>query len=249
MLDIDKRDINMLFNPLTKYVSILNRAVKQNNEKVVEKFLNKIQKLKKFKVQDQTILTVKKFSSADLRSTHAQVAHEKNPVEIYVGFPQEQSFYSPLNDVIFLGMPIPLFDFLEDRVGFQKLIKNKYKTTWENLISEREIKLMIRHELTHWIDDTLRNFHITKKIINRTLTGRDGDSVPSHEVEAIVHQVQELKREFGDKWEDLSWSDFLEIAPDIKLTLDEVPLFLKPLIKRMNREGFLTKKMSRTMKK
>ena len=131
----------------------------------------------------------------------------------------------------------------------------------------------IRHELTHWLDDSLHNQHLNKKFSRfnadlQKIKQADGDIVSTRnavdasykkhvtkgeediyltplEITPFVNQIQELKRRIGDKkYDKLTWADIMTYMPSLDgLNRRYGAKFRKLMFTRMARENLLTKNL------
>ena len=251
IITIDQRDIKILYRPLIKYMRGISQNVKNRNSSALKKNLISIRK-NGFHINSGSIemWVLKSFKSSDLKSKAARNAHKINPIDIHVGFPTNEPFYSPELKTIIVGLPLANLDPLTDPKIVKEIEDAELYHFFENFSTEIQVKQLIRHELTHWMDDSLRNFHLTKKAAKGQIKSRDEDVIEYYEVEAIIHQVDQLKKMLGrERFENLTWKHFMKFTPDIKFNIEEQPGFLKKFIKRMNREGLYTDRMRTTFKK
>jgi len=207
------------------------------------------------------------IKSSELKSRDGRIAHDINPVRIRCGLLDGSSYVPSLNLInISLNM---------NATGL--MILNKVKTIkdvealmpmeadlferFKNEFSGKSIKGSIYHELAHWIDDSKHNFHITKglkksaEIGNTDNMKRDGSNLfTDYEIEAQVHAIKQLKREFNKSWDVLSWNDIIQFKPSFNVIKTELHRsgskvqknYHKRMVKRLNREKLLGKLMQKT---
>ena len=142
------------------------------------------------------------------------------------------------------------------------------KKAWQqelDLIFSDDIKNIIYHELVHWIDDTKQNrFLVTMQDMKKSLDYESYieylqkkykvtfEPLVYYEVNAQIHMMYQRSRTRKD-WDSLTIYEAIEITNGlsqlfdlIQRTVSEQDLYgwLKSLIKRMHREGFLGKNMN-----
>ncbi|NCO32190.1 hypothetical protein GW891_05525, partial [bacterium] len=125
-----------------------------------------------------------------------------------------------------------------------------------NEFSSKSFKATIYHELTHWIDDTLHNKFITKKIEK----AKDGDlkgklgsvNHANFEINSQIHAIKQIKREMSQEdFDDLTWENLFKkkssLMSNFKNFKDEKTynIFINNFVKRLHKEGLLPKKMNR----
>lgn len=246
IIDIDKRDIDLIYKPLNKFMRKISANVKSKNINALKKVLSDIRKIKVKTPQGENEMWIlKSIKSTALKSINAREANKIKPIHIFVGFLTNQPFYSPHKEVILVGPTLSTLDFFT-QPGMLKDIEDKNVFDYfENMATELNIKTIIRHELTHWIDDVLHNLFLTK---SDNLTGGGENIIKSYEIQAIIHQVDEIRKQLGyEKYNELTWDEFMKKVPDIRRYIRHMDGFFQKFIKRMMREKFLTDKMYRTM--
>jgi hypothetical protein len=209
-------------------------------------------------------------NSEILKTKEAKSAHLVNPVDIILGVFYDGSFYRPTETIkAILGKGNGVIQVSALTYGaIDILVKNKTNILrpqeMEAFINEfkpNRAKTTLSHELSHWINDSLHNFNITKTLkIARELSKpelvllKNKDVNMTHfEIDAQIHAVKQLKKGFGKKWDKLTLIDlfnnyqsFRGIGKALIRHGDDVfKLWQKMLIKRMNREGILGKNMKR----
>jgi len=181
--DIIERDIDILYEPLDPYVKRFNRI---QNDIDFNNMWIQVSKLKHKPLTNNYI--VKSFKSDILESEFCKAANLVYPVNIEVGF--VNSTYNMFEKTIFCG--IRPFCFTGS-FKHEKINKNR-------------VKSVIRHELTHWVDDTLNNLYISKIYKTQdfdivTKSGKGEIESTDHEIKAQVEQVREMLRRLPSKFE------------------------------------------------
>jgi hypothetical protein len=121
--------------------------------------------------------------------------------------------------------------------------------------TEDKIKGSIHHELTHWIDDTMNNYHITKRVNKAMELGTvNFGGIPVNstkmEIQAQIHNVKQLHNKYKDVWDNLTFIDMIEKSLPLMTILNSFSenetirtKWIRDLKTRMYREGLLGKKM------
>ncbi len=127
------------------------------------------------------------------------------------------------------------------------------------------IKKTIAHELSHWASDTTHNRYIDKMLIkaqetddkNVTLTGKAKIPGQTHyELDATIHGLKQQKRAHSKTWNKMDLKDLIFLDPTLyaigsqiaRMGQKEFDLWQKDLVKRMQREKLLGKKMRNFVK-
>lgn len=205
--------------------------------------------------------------SFELKSKKSKEASKINPVYIIVGIFDSASYYNPLKKQISISLNLNAFNLLKD-VPYKKI---KYELpdndTWARFqaeFTEANIKGTIYHELSHWLNDTLHNQNIKKRLDKAHETGKFGslkkfgtDLFTDYELDAQVHAIKQLKRNYKKDWDKLTWNDiekkkvsFYVIKKALKnaskIAQDD---YMKRMLKRLNREKLLGKGLKNSFKK
>ncbi len=232
---------------------IYNRAFKSH----IDRF-NKTGKLPDVGTYDQ-------FSSKLLKSKTAQQANKSKPIIINCGIFKKGSYYSTLENIMFISLNLNAIQAYRDRWQFSP---NDTKSI-ENEITEVRVKATTYHELSHWLSDTLHNFYIydlmtraynmshqdvpevMDKIENLVNLGKKERNITHYEIDAQIHALKQLKRTLKKEWDSLNiidlfykYSSLRNIGRSLyKMDKKLYTTWIKDLIKRMNREGILGKSM------
>jgi len=196
------------------------------------------------------------LNTSDLISTLSKKAHKRNPCEIKIN--HGRNFYAPTKNIISLSISMNAIDFTLTQ--FNGSLKKAYEYLSKNLPNQSKnyinefntsrIKGSIHHELVHWIDDTLHNKHIKKRAVIADETGKDMTrkglpiNVDKLEIQGQIHNVYQLKNEFSDIWNDLSFDDLISLSTTLSVINNELKgdikkQWKKNLKTRMWREGLL----------
>lgn len=192
-----------------------------------------------------------KLSTKDLKEPLSVKADKLNRCEILIN--KNGNFYKPSENIISLSVNFNAVSFIKSSGGLENAIKNLSSSKAEVLkyeLSESRIKGSIHHELVHWLDETLHNKHITKKLKKAKEVGNWGRNVNSTkmEIQSQIHNIVQLKREYADIWDEMSFREMLIKSPSLDtiysmLRGEEKKNWILDLKKRMFREGLLGKNM------
>jgi hypothetical protein len=216
---------------------------------------------------------IKTFFTSQLDSEAAKTAHKINPVkiEVYNVLPQGASnSYHMMAKKIMIGLPSNVWEAMAFRLS---TVAQYQLAMLRNETSDLRLVTTIRHELTHWLDDSLHNQHLNtkfsrflddrEKIIRadadpktteaeidaaykkRITKGEDDINLTAIEITPFVNQIAELKRRLGDKkYDKLTWADMMTYMPSLSgLNHRHGANFRKIIFSRMAREGLLTKNL------
>lgn len=184
----------------------------------------------------------------------ARRAHQMNPCTIMINdFGSSSNWYRPQDSMINLTFNAQAIDILR----MQRTMDNAMRYVGDKANQFRSeftpatIKGSIHHELSHWIDDTLHNQHIGKLIDKAEQAGRktilpNNSDINAHYMErsSQVHNIVQLKREYADSWDHMSFLQMIQHSPAMNSTYTRMPpreraVWLKQLKTRLAREGLL----------
>ena len=198
-------------------------------------------------------------------------AHELNPLIIKIGL--GKNYYQPLRNEMSIGFTPVLYQLIRSAIiqgdTYDQMISAiRPDTLQKNADSEFtgvKVKGSIAHEISHWIDDTLHARHINTmlKKSEKTLDiskanaymyrGEVDIYLTDYEINAIIHDIVQIKRDVGQKkWDLMSFEDLLGKAVAINATYKrikathtkaDVSRFIKLLVSRMHREHLIGKNM------
>lgn len=277
LIDVDKKDVDMIFAPLKKLYKDLQAVWKNYGklpadevEKQFKEVMSRHSKGDKHKV-------VKTIFTSQLDSDTAKAAHKINPVkiEVYNVLPDGASnSYNMMTKKIMIGLPNSVWEAMSFRLAH---IPQHQLAMLTNETSDIRLVTTIRHELTHWLDDSLHNQFLHKKFsrfaddrekivkadadmvttrnaINTSFKkhitkGEDDIYLTSIEITPFVNQIAELKRRIGDKrYDRLTWADMMTYMPSLDgLNRRHGEKFRKLMFSRMARENLLTKNLRKQL--
>lgn len=216
-------------------------------------FKDDIDEFNKTKVLNNNLFKRFELTTNDLSSDVCVKANEINPCTILINY--GLNYYKPSKNIISISVSreaTNLIDFVGGNINdtISELTPQSFKMIKQEF-SEEKMKGSIRHELIHWLDDSLNNKHIDKKL-NRAmeLYKPMNKTINTHylEINAQIGNIQELKRKYSNYWDIMSFDDMIKLSPSLNNILNNLPKskldkWIKSLKKRMYREGLLGKKM------
>ena len=150
-----------------------------------------------------------------------------------------------------------------------ELIPSSQHDMFKTEITPERIKGSIHHELSHWLDDTFHNRHISnrlewskqaaekhkdyKKASNIITQGKKNVGLSNYEINAQIHAIKQLKRANEKIWDLLSFEDMIKLNASLTQLMNDVKkigeygTWKKALLKRMYREKLLGKEMYRNL--
>lgn len=267
LLDVDSRDIDMIYAPFVKPCKELQAVWNKHIDgKITPTTWDKIDKSRMQQDFREVIarynlgLPLKVFDSRELQSAVGKQAHATKPIKILTYlFGYWTNTYNPIHNTINICLQMDLYHLMTSKLD---LVPASYAQELKNETSDVDMKATIRHELTHWLEDAIHNSHITnaakniqkvktsggnwQKTQQKSLWRGEADSYLSpSEINAFVHGIAELKRRLGQEaYDKLTWKDLLALYPslggvDYSLGAE----FRRKMFTRMSREGLLGPKM------
>jgi hypothetical protein len=280
LLDVDASDVTKIYAPIKDVMSELTAVWNRNYERFVSASAGSSapgvpsskaaiartisREMHETITKYQPIINnpVRTFSSASLKSENAKKAHAVNPIEIHVWVVSPRgvgNHYAPSKKAIHISLDWSVADAMLNRLEH---IPSHQLPMLKNEVSELKHKSTIRHELTHWIDDSLHNFYITKSLNNIDALTREKKTKQaeiaykkdlSHnqpdvylspvEINAMVNQIAEYKRRIGNKkYDALSWYELMIALPSLgTLNSKFGSKWRQKMFERMSREGLIGK--------
>jgi len=165
------------------------------------------------------------------------------------------NYYGPSINKIGISVNDSALNFVRDdfngnlKDAIDYLNDDRQKKSLMAEFTEEKIKGSIHHELAHWIDDTMNNQHLKRRMIKavqqktRDLGGLPVDATKM-EIQGQIHNVKQLYNKYNDIWNTLSFDDLIGYSPSLsniyrKLPYDLRNKWLRNLKTRMYREGLL----------
>jgi len=173
---------------------------------------------------DRTFYTI---NSGMLKSRQCKKADEENPIMIYCGL-YPYSSYIPEEKVIRIALhkgAFGLFSYNADWDQVKRDVPNKAQfERLEHEFTPTNVKGAIYHELSHWLNDTLHNKHITNKLNKsvemddrKFLLGKHTNvNFTDFEVDAQIHAIKQIKRDNKKKYDKFTWKDLFTRKPALQ---------------------------------
>lgn len=235
----------------------LNTDVYYLYNRFYNKFITKINNNK----WDGIFPKIQYTDSSVLTSPDSIKAHEINPINIkFHDYTENGNFYNPSKSHINFYINKNALSLLIDK-GFnlKKIAPNlgNMKLPFLDDLSEKRIKGIIYHELSHWVDDSLHNRHLKKLTLrshetdrNIMFVGNKGTQSTYYEINAQIHALKQMKSQVPLKiWNNWTWND-LELNSSAIHTMSilnkksgDFFTWRRKLLKRMSRENLLGKRM------
>lgn len=270
LINIDESDINKLFGPLKEWSVLLLKSLESKENYI--SFVNKLKTLKTKRVEDIRIKHILSVPGKNLtritKSESIKKAYNAYPIKkiVYGLSIGSSSYYAPQNSIILFL--IDIYELLnEDFIYWDSDItdderKKLKKVSYMNN-SPIALKIDIRHELTHWIDDVLHGHFLTKTLrkakefqkkgnIEKALKvvsfGKEDEYLTSYEINAIINSLQTLRNN-AKNWESFGLKHLFKYTAVEDMLNTYGDKFAKPFFKRMAKEGLLSKKIEQDLKK
>ena len=163
LIDVDKKDVDMIFAPLKKLYKDLQAVWKKHGELPDDEVTKQFREVMLRHSKGDIHKVVKTFFTSQLDSDAAKTAHKINPVkiEVYNVLPDGASnSYNMMTKKIMIGLPSGVWEAMSFRLAH---IPQHQVAMLTNETSDIRLVTTIRHELTHWLDDSLHNQFLHKK--------------------------------------------------------------------------------------
>lgn len=273
LLDVDKADIDKIYSPLKVPFKELSDVWKRNFERftstngdeysrnaiarTIQRELNEV--LTKYQ---PVYGPLKTFKSSELKSPNAKKAHAINPIEIHVwlvGPRDHGNVYDVKKKEIHICLDRNVADAMINRLAS---IPHYQLPMLRNEVSDLKLKTTIRHEVAHWMDDSLHNLYLTKSLTKTMEIAREkGNEVAlkarqamvTHgepdiylapiELTAMVNQIAEYKRRVTQKkYDSLTWKQLMTEIPSLN-SLNKAwgARWRKKMFERLSRENLIGK--------
>jgi hypothetical protein len=199
---------------------------------------------------------MKQTNTSILKDDESLLANENNKCNILINY--GRNFYSPSKKLISLSVDGGGKDYV---MGFggnindatESLTKDSQRNNLPREFTEEKIKGSIHHELAHWIDDTMNNQHIKKRLdkameLNTANLGGVPVIASKMEIQGQIHNVKQLKNKYENNWDNLTFVEMLRLSPALNTVYRDLPYkfkvkWIRDLKTRMYREGLLGKNM------
>jgi len=216
--------------------------------------------------QDVLFATI---DGSELPSNEAKKANELNPVTLFCGVFRNGSFYtskeqSQIKNKCKIQISLhrgALWLILRNE---QENVPHNQLKEFYNEISAARIRATIAHEISHWMNDTFHNYHISK-MLNKAMEFSDREilllnkkdvNMTHFEIDAQMHGIKQLKVSNKKNWDNMTllymfrlYTPMMANARGInKYGKDVLDIWQKKVIMRMNREKLLGKNMRNFIK-
>ena len=169
------------------------------------------------KVRENKNVPFNRIMGNELPSKEAQAASKLNPVEIYTGAFDSGNFYRSkevrgiLDDSKLSLIQLSINKqalVIALRKEIYMLPVDQVKSFLQEFVPAR-IKATIAHELSHWLNDTMHNFHITNLLktahelnnIEVLKLHKKDVNMTHFEIDAQIHGIKQLKMANKKKWD------------------------------------------------
>lgn len=271
LIDVDASDINLIYAPLAKPIKELAEVWKRHFKDLTSGDLD-LRNLAQRRIKNELNEVRKKYQpvfgplktidSSKLKSENAKKAHSINPVKIHiylVGPPSMSNSYNVQTKEINICLPYSVAEAMMDRID---TVPQYQLPMLQNEVSMLKHKTTIRHELTHWMDDSLHSLYLTKALfrahdlvkVNKNAAVKYYNDAVKHgfddiymspiEITPMVNQIAELKRRIGDKkYDTLTWMQVMTMLPSLEmLNRKHGAEWRKIMFTRLARENLIGKK-------
>ena len=222
-----------------------------------EFFKNDSETVGRVGVITKDMFELSKTDTSILESEEAKIAHSLNPCTIIIN--DGMNYYNPNEKIIGISVNDKALNYIYKYDGNLKSAIDSLQDipSQQNNLSkefnEEKLKGSIHHELAHWIDDTMNNAHIKKRInkqMEKKTTNLGGIPVNATkmEIQGQIHNIKQLHNKYKDTWDDISFYKLLSLSIPLNtvyksLSNDIKKRWVRDLKTRMAREGLLGKKM------
>lgn len=189
--------------------------------------------------------------TSELVSQQAIEADRVNRCTIIVNY--GDNFYQPSKNRISLSIHNGAVNYALSYDGsISQVIKDldahRQKKSFSKEFTEEKIKGSIHHELSHWLDDTEHNYHITKSLESPAENRDSNINATTMEIQGQIHNIKQLYNKYKDIWDELSFEELLNHSPTLSNIHNQLPFKIRDkwvmdIKKRMYRENLLGKKM------
>lgn len=228
------------------------------NSLYIKYFEYDINKIEETGMITNDMFLTSEIDTSGLKSEDCLKSHNLNPCTIKVN--KGSNFYQPSTNTIGISVNNQAVNFVMNEANgdLEKAISLlDINTTLRQEFTEEKIKGSIHHELVHWIDDTMNNKHITKRINKAMELGikdiNNINNIPVNstkmEIQGQIHNIKQLYNKYKDIWDDLTFKEMLDKSPALNSIYRVLPndfknKWIRDLKTRMYRENLLGKNMN-----
>lgn len=246
IIEVDTRDIDMIYQPLDPIVKDFQKLLKIRDPEERERRIIQYGS-KEYNTLYPEVLA--RIDSSRLRSVSAKLAHEINPIVIHVQRKVSSNSYNPTQKIMNIG---PTGGAVGGLMVYNTIPTSNIRQ-FHSEFTELRFKATIRHELAHWLDDSLNNLHMSKisslrnpqKFFEYLKAGQRSVSLGHIEVEAVVATIDEIKKRIGiERYDSLSWNELMDLHPALRSLNDTIGApWRRKIASRLARERLLGKNM------
>lgn len=217
-------------------------------------FKKDIEEIEKTGVVTESMFKTAETDTSILKSEEAIKGHQIAPCQILIN--NKVNGYDPINNKIYISAHFGAVGVaLGDEGDIMKAAKwmGSERTSFLREFTKEKIKGSIHHELVHWLDDIFHGGHIKRRVEKQLKFGtRDLGGKPVNaekfEIQAQIHNIKQLHNSFGDSWDEMTFTDMINLSPSLSLVYnslrgEHLKEWKRNLKTRMSREGLLGKNM------
>ena len=275
LINVTEDDINFIYKQISPRIELLEKIVKKvgtnpdKNMKVYEEMREAMRLIgAKLDIYQHNYAIITSFTSSVLKSPQCKKAHQIKPCKIYIVTSCDSPFYDSAGSQIIVGPFVSELKQLMNKRLYEEPTGKAYLMLALANISKNSLKQVIRHELTHWLDDALHNSHIENKAIRYSDSSKYADEIKtlalkknilwngeSHpymsnvEINAMVHHIAQLRRNLGPKkYDAITWQQLTAISPGLfSLNKHLGAPWRKLMFNRLSREGLIGKNFMKNL--
>jgi hypothetical protein len=204
--------------------------------------------------------------SSKIKDEEFRKAVELNNIRVTVGVSDEGNIYYPTKQRMNLSFNQGVMDLLKSHLSVDSifaLIKPSQLKNFKQELSGEVTKASIAHEISHWMDDTFHNYHLSSMAgtpymsgnakYDRVMKGKENVGFTFYEINAQVHAIKQLIRRIPEEeWDNINHiEDIFDLYPTLNsirtksktMSAIQYQQWLQDLLKRLSREGLLGKRM------
>ena len=215
-------------------------------------FKKDVDQIKETGIITKEMFTKNAINTEDLKDAESVEANKLNKCDILINY--GGNFYQPSKRKISVSIHSGAVGFvIEYGKGYLADAVNELgirtqKESMQREFTEEKIKGSIHHELAHWIDDTMNNQHIYKRLLTAREGGNKHVNATKMEIQGQIHNIKQLYNKNKGVWDEWTFEQLLRNSPTLNKINNELPFklrdqWVKDIKKRMHRENLLGKRM------
>lgn len=188
-----------------------------------------------------------------LKTPELVEAQERNPVRFVINSGAGNVYRIKNPAEIHFSVNVAVLRLLEEYEYSIDTLSKVITANFDTFLSEMtegKMKGSIHHELAHWYDDTMHNYHITNTARKNPATTNQPEWNTKHiEIEGQIHTLLQFKKMYGDElWDSMTFDDLLKKVPALSfvgrsLDTKHKEIWKRRIKTRMARENLLGKNM------